>query len=93
MAVRFTHLTESRYSTFSRERSHMVYSIQIKQGQLHSHKDIYSIIIIFQCPLLLTYVYKFRKHNSHIKSKKRKKKEVCDWKECFTLSGLKADIV
>ena len=24
---------------------------------------------------------------------KKKKKDVCDWKECFTLSGLKADIV
>ena len=53
--------------------------IQIKQGQLIvkktikllSHNDIYSIIIILQCPLLLIYEYKFIKHNFH-KSKKKK---------------------
>ena len=39
----------------------------------------------------MIYIYKFSKHDSH-KSKK-KNQDVCDWKECFTLSGLKADIV
>ena len=53
--------------------------IQIKQGQLIvkkkikllSHKDIYSIIIILQCPLQLIYEYKFIKHNSHKPPKKK----------------------
>ena len=57
--------------------------IQIKQGQLIvekkikllSHKDIYSIIIILQYPLLLIYEYKFIKQNSH-KSKKKKECEM-----------------
>ena len=54
--------------------------IQIKQGQLIvkkknkllSHKDIYSIIIILQCPLLLIYAYKFSKHNPTSPKKEKK---------------------
>ena len=38
-----------------------------------------------------SYVYKFFKHNSH--KSKQQTQDVCDWKECFTFTGLKAHIV
>ena len=74
------HLIQLVYS----DKAGTIYCLE--KIKLHSHRDIYGINIILQCPLLLIYVYTFCKHI-------QKNQDVCDWKEHFTLSGLKTNIV
>ena len=82
-------MTSYTTSIFRLSRDNLLLRKKIK---LYSHRDINNIMIILKCPLLLINVYKFSKHNSH-KSKKRNQ-DVCNyWKERFTLSWVKADIV